>query len=111
MQRSNLRAAFQAVGHLGLWVATGIVSYYLYNQQLWVGFGVALFLHGTVGSFFKGLAVHELGHGTVFTSKKVNRAFLYIYSLLGWWNHHEYAMSHTYHHRYTLHPEGDGERN
>jgi len=109
MQRSNLRAAFQAVGHLGLWVATGIVSYYLYNQQLWVGFGVALFLHGTVGSFFKGLAVHELGHGTVFTSKKVNRAFLYIYSLLGWWNHHEYAMSHTYHHRYTLHPEGDGE--
>ena len=30
-------------------------------------------------------------------------------SLLTWWSYHEYAMSHTYHHRYTLYPEGDRE--
>ncbi len=109
MRRSNLRGTFQAVGHLALWIATGVVSYTLYKQQLWVGFGVALFLHGTVGTFFKGTAVHELGHATVFTTKWLNRFFLRIYSLFGWWIYHDYAMSHTYHHRYTLHPEGDRE--
>ncbi len=109
MQRSNLRGGCQALGHLGLWTATGLLAYICFNQQLWVGFAVALFAHGTVGSFFKGLAVHELGHGTVFRSKRANRFFLRIYSVLGWWNYHEYAMSHTYHHRYTLHPEGDRE--
>ena len=109
MRRSNLSGAFQAVGHLALWTATGAATYYLFKQQVWFGFAVALFLHGTVGSFFKGLAVHELGHGTVFRTMWLNRFFLRIYSVLGWWNFHEYAMSHTYHHRYTLHPEGDRE--
>ena len=109
MQRSDLRGAFQAVGHLALWTGTGLLSYYLFKQQLWVGFAVTLFLHGTVGSFFKGMPVHELGHGTVFRTMGLNRLFLRIYSVLGWWNFHEYAMSHTYHHRYTLHPEGDRE--
>ena len=109
MQRSNLRGAFQAMGHLALWTGTGLLSYYLFKQQLWVGFAVTLFLHGTVGSFFKGMPVHELGHGTVFRTMGLNRLFLRIYSVLGWWNYHEYAMSHTYHHRYTLHPDGDRE--
>ena len=109
MRRSNLRGAYQAVGHLALWTATGGLAYTLFTKQLWVGFAVALFLHGTVGSFFKGLAVHELGHGTVFRSKWLNRFFLRLFSVLGWWNYHEYAMSHTFHHRYTLHSEGDRE--
>lgn len=109
MQRSNLRGACQAVGHLGLWCLTGSATYYMFSQQLWVGFAIALSLHGTVGSFFKGLATHELGHGTVFRTPALNKLFLRIYSLLGWWNFHVYAMSHTYHHRYTLHPEGDRE--
>ena len=72
-------------------------------------FLIALFLHGTVASFFVGIAPHELGHGTVFKTKILNQIFLYIYSCLGWWDHYDYAASHTYHHRYTLHPEGDRE--
>ena len=109
MQRSDLQGGMQALGHLGLWAVTGTVAYTCYTYQWWVAFALALFLHGTVGSFFKGIAVHELGHGTVFRRKWLNRLFLRIFSLLGWWNYHEYAMSHTYHHRYTLHPEGDRE--
>ena len=109
MQRSNLRGACQTLGHLGLWTATGLVTFTCFKQQWWVSFAAALFVHGTIGSFFKGLAVHELGHGTVFRSKVINRFFLRIYSALGWWNYHDYAMSHTYHHRYTLHPKGDRE--
>ena len=109
MRRSDGRAWAQAGGHLALFVATGTLTSVLFVQQNWVGFAVALFLHGTVGSFFRGLAVHELAHGTVFQTKALNQFFLRLFSLLGWWNYPEYAMSHTYHHRYTLHPRGDRE--
>ena len=109
MQRSNLQGAFQTLGHLGLFAVTGAATAYCFVRGLWVPFAIALWCHGTVGTFFRGLAVHELGHGTVFRTRWLNRFFLRVLSLLSWWNHHEYAMSHTYHHRYTLHPEGDRE--
>lgn len=107
-RRSDRQGLFQAVGHLALFTATGLLTAAFYLQHQWVWFFIALFLHGTVTSFL-GLAVHDLGHGTVFKTKWLNRFFLRIYSLLGWHNFHEYAMSHTYHHRYTLHPAGDRE--
>ena len=96
------------MGHLGIFAATGVSTVYFYFHQEWVWFGIALFLHGTVTAFL-GLAVHELGHGTVFQTKGLNRFFLRVYSILSWHNFPEYAMSHTYHHRYTLHPDGDRE--
>lgn len=60
----------------------------------------ALWVHGTVGSCFL-FGTHELGHGTVFKTKWLNQAFLYLFSLLSWWDPWDYSMSHTYHHRYT----------
>ena len=66
MQRSDLRGVFQTLGHLGLFAVTGAVTAYGFVRGLWVPFAVALWCHGTVGTFFRGLAVHELGHGTVF---------------------------------------------
>ena len=59
--------------------------------------------------FFLGVAPHELGHGTVFRTKWLNKVFLYVFSLLSWWDPFDYASSHTYHHRYTQYPEGDRE--
>ena len=56
-----------------------------------------------------GAANHELGHGTVFKTQRLNRFFLRLISLLTWWNFHEYSMSHTFHHRNTLHTEVDRE--
>jgi fatty acid desaturase len=53
-------------------------------QGQWVAFTLALFLHGTVGSFFSGTTLHELGHGTVFWTKALNKIFLYIFSVLSW---------------------------
>ena len=78
-------------------------------QQQWLGFLLALFAHGTVTSFFVGIAPHELGHGTVFRTKWLNKVFMYLFSLISWWDPFDYASSHTYHHRYTLHPAGDRE--
>ena len=108
MQRDGRRGAFQAVGHLALAAATGTLTWWLFAQQLWVAFALALLFHGGVTSFFI-FACHELVHGTVFRNKRLNRLFLHVYSFLGWFNIHDYALSHTYHHRYTLHPDGDRE--
>ncbi len=107
-ERRDLQGWFQAGGHLAVWLVTGAVVYYFWTQSMWLAFFIALFCHGTVASFFIA-AAHELGHSTVFKSKILNQAFLYIYSCLAWWDQFDYAASHTYHHRYTLHPEGDRE--
>jgi fatty acid desaturase len=108
-KRNDAQGWFQALGHLGVWVLTGACVYYFWAHENWIALLVALFFHGTVASFFVGTAPHELGHGTVFKTKSLNQLFLYIFSGLGWWDQFDFAASHTYHHRYTLHPEGDRE--
>lgn len=108
-KRSDLQGWIQAGGHLALFAVTGALVYICWSQQLWLAFLLALFVHGTVTSFFVGIAPHELGHGTVFRTKWLNKVFLYLFSLISWWDPFDYASSHTYHHRYTLHPEGDRE--
>ncbi|MCE2489174.1 MAG: fatty acid desaturase [Anaerolineae bacterium] len=108
-RRSDLQGWFQAGGHLALFCLTGALVFHYWSLQLWGAFIVALFCHGTVTSFFSGIAPHELGHGTVFRTKWLNKVFLHIFSLIGWFDTYDYNMSHTYHHRYTLHPEGDRE--
>ena len=109
MQRSDLQGWLQAGGHLALAVATGALVWWCWARGLWLGFALALFAHGTVVSFFTGVAPHELAHGTVFRTKRLNGVFLYLLSLLSWWDPFDYGTSHTYHHRYTLYPEGDRE--
>ena len=108
MQRSDLQGWLQVLGNLALFVATATLTYYLFLQQAWIGFALALYVHCTFGGFLSA-ACHELDHGTVFKNKPLNRVLLRIYALLAWFNFHDYALSHTYHHRYTLHPDGDRE--
>ncbi len=109
MQPNDFQGWIQAGGHLLIFFITGTTSLYFAFHEMWISFFISLFFHCTSACFFKGVAAHELGHGTVFKTKKLNKYFLLIYSLLSWHNHHEYNISHTYHHRYTLHPEGDRE--
>ena len=109
MRRSDLQGWLQAGGHLLLYLATGALAFRLWADRWWLAFAAALFAHGTVASFMRGVAPHELAHGTVFRTKWLNRVFLYVYSVLSWWDPFDYGASHTYHHRYTLYPEGDRE--
>ncbi len=108
-RRSDLRGFLQAGGHCGLFLLTGAGVYLSWLEGTWIVFLLALFAHGTVASFFSGIAPHELGHGTVFRTRWLNRLFLYPISLISWFDPFGYNVSHTYHHRYTLHPAGDGE--
>ena len=105
---SDARGLVQSLGHLGLWIATGTASYFLFTQELWWGFLLSLFAHGTVASFFTA-PHHELCHTTVFRTKWLNDFFLRIFSMLGWLNFYVYKFSHSYHHRFTLFLEGDRE--
>ncbi len=108
-RRSDLHGAFQTAGHIILLAVTAAASWYFLTLGIWVGFALALFAHGTIYSFLPGLATHELAHGTVFKTKWLNSLFVRFFSLISWFNFHDYKMSHTYHHLYTLHPRGDRE--
>ena len=105
---SDIQGFQMALGHLGLWLLTGTLSFYFAVEQLWLGFLLTIFLHGTVGTFFSA-PHHELCHGTVFKTKRFNEIFLRIFSTLGLQNFHIYKMSHSYHHRFTLHRIADKE--
>jgi len=105
---SDLQGFKMALGHLGLWLLTGLLGFYFAIEQLWLGFLLMIFLHGTVGTFFSA-PHHELCHGTVFKTKRLNEIFLRIFSTLGLQNFHIYKMSHSYHHRFTLHRIADKE--
>ncbi len=108
-KRSDLQGWFQAGGHFGLFMLTGSVAYYFWQMKIWPALIIMLFAHGTIGSFFSGVAPHELGHGTVFRTKWLNKFFMYLFSILSWWDPFDYASSHTYHHRYTQYVDGDRE--
>ena len=108
-ERSDARGWLQAGGHLLLFIVTGAATWASWASQSWVAFFVALWLHGTVASFFSGVAPHELGHATVFRTRWLNKAFLYLFSLVGWWDPFDYAASHTHHHRFTQYPDADRE--
>ena len=106
---AHWRGGAHSVGHLLLWAATGALVWLLFAAELWPLFALALMAHGVVGSFFKGAAIHELGHGTVFRTKWLNELFTRVFCLFGFVNIYDFKVSHSYHHRYTLHPEGDRE--
>ncbi len=108
-RRSDLKGFVQAGGHVALFAASGALTYFLWLQEIWIAFVAALFVHGTIASFWVGVAGHELSHGSVFKTKWLNKLFLYTFSTISWFDPFDYSASHTFHHRYTLHPEGDRE--
>jgi len=108
MKKSDMKGLIQSLGHLGLWVLTGSLSWAMFTLGSWWGFLMALFLHGTVASYFTA-PNHELCHRTVFNSPWLNEFFLRVFGLFGWNNFRVYRFSHNYHHRYTLFLAGDRE--
>jgi fatty acid desaturase len=107
-RRSDLQGFFQTLGHVALLCATGLLTVLFFARHLWGGVALSLFAHGTIFSFLAS-ASHELTHGTVFRTKGLNTFFLYALGLVSWFNPHDFKLSHTYHHLFTLHPRGDGE--
>lgn len=108
-QRDDKKGWIQAGGHFLIYLFFGALVILFWAQAQWLAFTVTLWCLGFVATYFAGTAPHELGHGTVFKTRYLNRVFLYLFSLISWWDPFDYASSHTYHHRYTTHPEADRE--
>ena len=106
--RNDLQGWLQTLGHLLLVTITGLCTWIFFDRGIWIGFAVAWFVHCTIYTFLSS-GTHELSHGTVFKTKRLNTFFLYALSLLTWFNPRDYKLSHTYHHLFTLHPRGDRE--
>jgi fatty acid desaturase len=107
-QRSDWKGLAQTLGHLGLLLLTGASAWYA-SVRLPLGvFLLILLLHGTIWAFLLN-GFHELVHRSVFKTKNLNLAFLYLFSFLGWYNPYLFWASHQEHHKNTLHPPDDME--
>jgi len=105
-EKSDLLGWLQTGGFLALLLLTGSTTFY--SSTHWP-LGVTLLLllcHGSLTWFYIN-AVHELGHNTVFRTKALNSFFERFFSFFGWVNFEMFDVSHTRHHRYTLHQPDD----
>ena len=116
MKRSNLKGWRQTSLHLGLFVLTGTVVFWVWSELNSVNYAwmlplliALLFIHGTTGPFMGLIAIHELQHRTVFNSKGLNEFFEKIYAFISWSDYIWYQQSHAIHHNSTCHKDYDGE--
>ena len=105
-RKSDFKGGLQTLGYLGLVCATATTAIYSSLHWQWYWTLLALFIHGTVYAFMIN-GVHELGHDTVFKTRKLNTVFVHVLAFLGWINHRMFEASHVRHHRSTLHPPDD----
>lgn len=105
-EKSDLLGGLQTFGYLGVLLTSGLTTFYsAYHWPLGVTL-LLLIIHGGFMSFNIN-AVHELGHNTVFKTKALNLFFEKFFSFFGWINCEMFDLSHTRHHRYTLHQPDD----
>jgi fatty acid desaturase len=105
-KRSNAKGLLQTAGYLGVLATTGCAAYFSAGRLPLAVVLLLFFLHGTCWAFLIN-GFHELIHDSVFRTRWLNRAFLTVFSFLGWHNHIWFWASHTEHHKYTLHPPDD----
>jgi len=116
MRKSDARGFAQTVPQLLLFAVTGTLAYAAFlnvTARTWPWalpvLLLALFVHGTFGFFFGGIACHELCHKTPFATQFWNNFFLRIYAFLSWFDPIGYRASHIRHHQATAHADHDGE--
>lgn len=108
MERSDALGLVHSLGTLAILAASGSFAYLMFADKQWMLLALALYVHGGLYAFQP--QTHEFSHGTVFKTPWLNTLFKRIYGLVFWTNNSAlYRMSHTYHHRYTVHRDGDGE--
>jgi fatty acid desaturase len=116
MQRSNLRGSLQTFAHLGFFLVTAALAYFIFASITTANWYwttplliLALFVHGTMGPFMGLIAIHELQHRTVFRSRAVNEFFEKVYAFISWSDYLWYQKSHVMHHQATCQSAHDGE--
>lgn len=106
---SDVYGWLHCLGTLAILGTTGTIATMMYAQQRWLLMALALYVHGGVHAFSPQL--HELSHNSVFRSKRLNSVFKWVFGIIHWEKNHSirFRLSHTHHHRYTLHRRSEGE--
>ena len=105
-RRRDLLGYVQTLGYLAVLVVTGVVAVWAVGRLAWPLVLLLFLVHGTCSSFLIN-GFHELVHDSVFKTRWLNRAFLWVFAFWGWYNHFHFWASHAAHHKYTLHPPDD----
>ena len=105
-RRSDVLGYLQTLGYLAVLVVTGGVAVWSVERLAWPLVLLLFLVHGTCSSFLVN-SFHELVHDSVFKTRWLNRAFLWVFAFWGWYSHIHFWASHTAHHKYTLHPPDD----
>ena len=105
-RRRDLLGYVQTIGYLAVLVVTGVVAVWAVGRLAWPLVLLLFLVHGTCSSFLIN-GFHELVHDSVFKTRWLNRAFLWVFAYWGWYNHFHFWASHAAHHKYTLHPPDD----
>lgn len=106
LTKSDTLAWAQAGGHTTIWLSTGSATVAAAVAGEWFWFAILLAAHGVVSSFLTN-GIHELAHGTVFESERLNRLFLNAFCVIRWINPRAFWASHRRHHAFTLYPPYD----
>ena len=110
LRRSDFKGSCQCLGILAMAGVTGSLAFFLWRSGHEVMALLALLCHGNICSSF-GSGIHELGHGTVFKTRWLNKIFLKVFSILHWTDGSKIWDRHKGHHTHTLldeDPERDG---
>ena len=105
-RKSDLLGLLQTGGFLAVLVGTGVAALLAVGRLPWPLVVLLFLVHGTCTTFLVN-GFHELIHDSVFKTRALNRAFLWVFAFWGWYSHVYFWASHTAHHKYTLHPPDD----
>jgi fatty acid desaturase len=103
-QKDDGKALRHVLTHIALIILLGILSYHAFlNLPIYASIPI-YFIYTNV-LIFIGLCsgLHEMTHGTVFKSKRLQKFFLNFIGFFTWADHVFYKASHTKHHQYTAH--------
>jgi len=107
-KRSDFRGFVQTLGFLAILATSATAAIYSSLHWPWYVTALLVFVNGHFWQFLVN-GFHELVHDSVFKTRWLNKAFTYVFTFLGWHNHHMFWASHTEHHKYTLHAPDDQE--
>lgn len=103
------KGLLQSCGVLGVAVITGTLTYIMWKSGHPVLALAGLVVHGNVCSLFIS-GVHELSHGRVFKTKRLNKILANVFGFLNWTCPKEYIAIHSGHHGPTALHKHDPER-
>lgn len=95
--RSDARGLVQAGGFFALVIAAGALAWHALGTAWAIP---AFLLYGTVFAFSEA-AAHELGHGTVFKTRRLNEACYWAICFMSWREQVYSRWLHAKHHTYT----------